>query len=429
MAQTLLDIFTLICIGLLGWGISKPERAYQFPFIMGFIFVSFLLPQAFVLVENPGAANPEALVKVLLVSCLCAICCLLGYQIAPNRKLLQTLNIQIDHDRLFNAAIILALMGHLFSFLIGRTVITISDLGTWSGAGTIYIFFFQVIYIAFTIFLTKFIDNPNFKNFLFTVFSGFPIIQVVMVGRRQPTMTLAIIVGLAFFLARRYVPPRWVFISLIFSTIFLIPVVGLMRDKFWILLFSGDWEAVSFGIQQSFSKLVEGDTLELRNAALLIDAADRTGYFGFGKGYWNSLVFQYVPGQIVGAGFKASLQFEQSNLNLEALYNYSIPSGTTPTAIGEVYTEFSYFGCLVFALMAYLFKHLWIGGVYFRSIPCQLLYVGLISPAMVGLTHATARFLQELVFHIVVVSLVTFFCRYQPKSRPKEYLDQSVMDI
>jgi hypothetical protein len=429
MAHTLLDIFTLICVGLLGWGISKPERAYQFPFIMGFIFVSFLLPQAFVLVDSPGAVSPEALIKVLVVSCLCAACCLVGYQIAPHRKLLQTLNIRIDHDRLFNAAIVLAVMGHLFSFLIGRTVITTTDSGTWSGAGTIYIFFFQVIYIAFTIFLIEFIDNPNFKNFLFTAFSGFPIIQVVMVGRRQPTMTLTIIVGLAFFLTRRYVPPRWVFVSLVFATVFLIPVVGLMREKFWILLFSGDWDGVSFGIQQSFSKLVEGDTLELRNAALLIDATDRAGHFGFGKGYWNSLVFQYVPGQILGTGFKASLQFEQANLNLEELYNYSIPSGTTPTAIGEVYTEFSYFGCLVFTLMAYLFKHLWIGAVYLRSIPCQLLYVGLISPAMVGLTHATARFLQEFVFQAIVVGLVTFFCRYQAKQKPQEYLDPSVIDI
>jgi hypothetical protein len=429
MANTLLDIFTLICIGLLGWGVSKPERAYQFPFIMGFIFVSFLLPQAFVLLDSPGEVRPDALIKVLVVSCLCAACCLIGYQIAPNRKLLQALNIRIDHDRLFNAAIILTVIGHLCGFLIGRTVITTTGAGTWTGVGTIYLFFFQVIYIAFTVFLTQFIDNPNFKNFLFTVLSGFPVIQVVMSGRRQPAMTFAIIVGLAFFLGRRYVPPRWVFVSLVFSTVFLIPVVGLMRDKFWTMLFSGDWEGVSFGIQQAFGNLVEGDTLELRNAALLIDAADRTGQFGFGRGYWNSLIFQYIPGQILGAGFKASLQFEQVNLRLEELYNYSIPSGTTPTAIADVYLEFSYFGCLVFALMAYLFKHLWIGAVYLRSIPCQLLYVGLISPAMVGLTHATARFLQELVFQVIVVSLVIFFCRYQPKSRPKEYLNQSMMDI
>jgi hypothetical protein len=413
-----LDIFILICLGLLGWGVTRSERAYQFPFIMGFIFVSFLVPQTFAILQDQSSLPSGALDRVFLYSCMCAAACWIGYQIQPRIKWVKALTFSIDSNRLQNAGILLGLMGYLFYFLIRNTTIQTTDAGTWTGVATIYYFLFQVIYIAFAIFLMQLLRKSNFINFIGTIITSIPLIETVIAGRRQPTMTVAIIIGLSFYIVKRTIPPRWFFILFIIGTLFLIPVVGALRGDFWITLFSGNWETLIEAILKSFSNLMSGEILELRNATLFMDAADRTNEFGLGKGYWDVLVFQYIPGQILGAGFKNSLQFNEQNFDLETLYGYAIHTGTTLTGIGDSYLEFSYFGCLVFASISYLFKHLWIAGVYYKSIPCQLLYVGSISPAMVGLTHGTGRFLQEFIFQLIFATLIAFFCQKEQEKTP-----------
>jgi hypothetical protein len=418
MTKLLLDIFMLICLGLLGWGVTRPERAYQYPFIMGFIFIAFLVPQAFAMLQNPGGLPPGALERTFLYSSMCAAACWAGYQIQPRLKWVKALTFSLDSQRLQNAGIILSSIGYLFYYLLRNTIIQTTDVGTWTGIGTIYIFFFQVIYIAFAIFLIRLLQEPNVINFIGTIITSIPLIEVVMIGRRQPTMTVAIIIGLSFYIGKRFIPPRWFFISLIISTLFLIPVVGDLRGEFWNILFSGDWNKLLEVISNSFIDLLDGDILELRNAAFLMDAADRTNDFGLGSGYWNTFVFQYVPGQIVGFDFKNSLMFANQNFNLYDLYGYEAHAGTTLTGIGDTYLDFSYFGCLVFALIAYLFKHLWLAAIYRNSVPCQLLYIGSISPVMLAVTHGTGRFLQEFIFQLIFASLITIFCR--KKTKPAE---------
>jgi hypothetical protein len=421
MAQLFLDIFILICLGLIFWGTTKPERIYQFPFIMGFIFFSFLLPQAIALVQNPAGVPADALTRVMLFSCMCAGCCWLGYQIQPNRKILNTITIRLDDKRLFWAGVVLTFIGHIFAFLLRNTIANTTSDGLWTGPATIYIFLFQVLYIALAIFLLQLLKKPTYGNLIFTIVSAIPLIQFILAGRRQSTMTFAVIVGLAFFMSRKVSPPRWFGIAFILSTTFLIPVVGQLRNEFWVLLFTGNWTELLAATQLSFGRLVEGEILELRNAALLMDAANLTNEFGFGKGYWDVVVFQYVPAQILGAGFKSALQFKEQNFDLETLYGYSIHVGTTVTGVGDTYLEFCYYGCLVFVLIAYLFKHLWIAGVYRQSMPCQILYAGLISPSMVSLTHGTGRFLQEFIFQLIFVLLIVMFCRQKPETNPSFY--------
>ena len=36
--------------------------------------------------------------------------------------------------------------------------------------------------------------------------------------------------------------------------------------------------------------------------------------------------------------------------------------------------------------------------------------MSLISPAMVAITHGTERFIQEFIFQIIVINLVSYYC-------------------
>ena len=420
MVEIYRNFLVIICAGLLIWGLIRIERIYQYPFFMGAIFMSFLVPQAYALVDNPGLLSQEALERVLLMSCLCAAACWIGYQGKPNLRWLTTLNVDIDTNKLLKASFVLMFIGYFFSIKINNmkdsNTIEVASNSNWTGVATIYFFFSQVTYIAFSIFLLEMLKKPSIQNIIFTLFAGWFPLQTVLAGRRQPTMTFLIIVGLCFCLIRRYIPPRWFIILAIFLMTILIPTLGAMRETFWENLFNGQWQVLFSTTQKAVETQKEGDILELRNAAFSIAAAARTNSYGLGAGWWDAIIFQFVPGQILGVGFKQSLQFNLGGGDIFTLYGYSFSNGTTVTGVGDSFVEFGYLGCLSFAVIGFLFKNLWISAYYQKSIFSSLLYMGLISPAMLGLTHGIGRFWQEFIFQIGVISLVIYYAKVRYKS-------------
>ncbi|MEH1963215.1 MAG: hypothetical protein V7L05_25875 [Nostoc sp.] len=415
MAEIYLYLFIGICIALIAWGLIRLERVYQYPFFMAAIFISFILPQAIALVNYSfsSVVSQAALERVLLYSCMCVAMCWVGYQSKPNSKLLAKLDIPLDEGKLFQAGIILLAIGHLCYFLLSKIDIQTAANGNWTGPATILYFFGSVIYLSLPILLLNVLKRPNFINLTLTIIAAYPILQAIILhGRRQPTMAFLITIGLSFFLVKRYIPPRWLFIIGIISAAYIIPVLGQLRGNFWTLVFSGDWQTLLSTSQHSLDSVTQGKILELRNAALMMDAATDLNKYGYGTGFWDAIIFQFVPGQIVGFDVKASLQFKLGTLrDLQDIYSYHIHNGTTPTGIGDSFVEFSYLGCLTFASIGYLFKTLWVSTIYRGSLVSTLLYIGLIDSAMVGITHGISRFLQEFIFKTGVLFLIVYFCR------------------
>jgi hypothetical protein len=413
MKEIYFYLFIGICIATLMWGMIRLERVYQYPFFMAAIFVSFILPQANSLVnEISSILSQSALEKVMLYTCLCTGMCWLGYQFyQPKEKWLSKLDFILDDRRLFQSGVILLSIGYACHFTLSKISIEKTVNGTWTGPATILLFFGGLIYTALPIFLVGALKRPSFINMTMVVVAAIPILQTIIIyGRRQPTMTFLLTIGMAFFLMKNYIPPRWFFIVCVVGAMFVIPLLGALRGDFWSLLFSGDWDKAVTTSQTHLDKLNKNDILELRNAALMIDGADIVNRYGYGTGFWDNIIFQYVPGQIVGQGLKRSLQFGTS-VNLNQIYGYRIPLGTTSTGIGDSYAEFGYFGCLIFGLMGRIFKTLWISIFYRKSMVSALLYIGLISPAMVGVTHGIGRFLQEFIFQTGVIYLVAQFSK------------------
>lgn len=413
MAIVYLYLFIVICIGIVLWSLIRLERAYQYPFIMGAIFISFIFPQAFSLYDNPGSVSPTALSRVFLMSCLCAAMCWVGYQLPPNKQWLKRLNVVVEDKKLLRMGIVLLAISSFFQILLWNTEIQIAANGNWTGVATIYLFFTRLSYIALAIFLMELIKRPSVQHFAFTSLAAVTPILAILNGRRQPIMTFLIIIGLAFWFVKRYIPPRIVFASLIILGLYFIPLFGHLRGDTWQLVAKGDVQELSSTSQESLETLMEGDVLELRNAALIMDASTRIGQYGYGTGYWDALVFQFVPGQIIGRELKNSLQFRWGARRgaLSYFYRYSIPNGTTPTGMGDAFREFDYFGCLFFALVGMLFRILWISANHFKSVPSMLLYIGLISPAMLTITHGTGYFVIEAAFQLIFVSITVWFSR------------------
>jgi len=419
MAELYLYLLVAICACLLSWGLIRPERVYQYPFFMGGIFVSFILPQAIALSNNPGPVSQQALERVLLMSCLCAAMCWLGYQLPPSHSFLKKLDISVDSKKLFRGGIVFVLIGYVSSFLISRLPEAAREDSTWSGIITIYAFFGSLIYPGFTILLLSSLQRPSLAKIIITACAAaLPLQTIILYGRREATATFILTIGLSLYYFRRYVPPRWLALTLIVIALVAIPLTGAYRG----IAKTGDWsQLLELRPGENLKVLVEkGKTLELRNAALLMDAAVQTGQYGYGTDYWNSLVFRFVPAQLIGRDLKNALQLKlsKSKQDLKDLYNYTAHTGTTTTGIGDSFVQFDYLGCLFFLILSYLFKSLWISAIYKNSTVSQIFYVSLVAPALLSVTHGTVRFFPDLLFRLIFIGAVIIYSRITPLKIP-----------
>lgn len=412
MKNIWLIFLVITCIMILVWGLVKKERILQYPFFMASIFFAFLVPQALALSLSPGSVPSHAVNRILLYSTLCLLMCWVGYKFPPKLKRISAIAFPMRLCRVMKLAWLFVVFGNACSLALNRITIQVTDTGTWTGPATILYFFSKASLVGGTILLLLALSY-HYKariNLAGCAFALYPtIVAIIYAGRRQPTATVCIILVLGVFFSRHISPPRWLVASIVISTAFLIPLLGALRGDFWQLLLSGNL-AIS-DIRVPFHTLLQGEILELRNAALIAEASNSTGQYGYGTGFWNSIVFQFVPGQWLGYGFKESLYIKVTNYSLLELFNYKPHTGTTITGVGDSFREFGYFGCFSFLLIAFLFKNLWIAAVHFRSLYSQILYIGLVSPALVGLTHGIGRFLQEALFQLTLVSLVAIFSR------------------
>ncbi|MDG2990410.1 hypothetical protein L3556_05605 [Candidatus Synechococcus calcipolaris G9] len=410
MFNIFLILLFLVCILLLAWGTYRRERSYEFPFFMGGIFLAFLLPQAFLLAVNPLQAPPAAVDRILLFSALCGAMCWVGYQWPIQKKYIRFLSIPLDEKRLFQVGFIYVALGYLFTYLLIRSDIQVAAIGAgWTGEATIYHFLSGIGLVGLPIILYFTCKRPSVVMITFSVIAALPTLaDILLAGRRQETFTLAIILGVSLFYWRRILPPRFLPSLLFLAMMVLIPLFAFARQGVFIALVTGDTAALNL---QNFQAYLSGGTLELRNAAIFADAAMAELQFGYGTTFWDQIVSQFVPGQIIGYQIKESLQFKLLSFDLLSRYNYVLPLGTTITGIGDTFLEFSYFGCAIFAFMAYFYKHLWYASLRPDGLVSQILYAGLIGPAVIGLTHGVGRFFQELLFQLIFVGFAVYYAQ------------------
>lgn len=412
MAEFYLYLLAAICFSLFGWGLIRLERIYQFPFFMGGIFISFILPQAIALVNNPSPVSQQALERVLFMSCLCAAMCWFGYQLPPNRNFIQKLDVAIDPKKLFRGGIIFVVIGYIASFLIFQLPEAVRENTQWTGIITIYVFFSGLIYPGFAIILLSTLRHPTPSKIILTICAAaIPLQTIILYGRREPTATFILTIGLSLYFIRRYVPPRWIAVSFVFLALFAIPLTASYRT----IAKTGDWNhLLQLRPVENLQSFVEqGEFLELRNAALLMDAAVQTRQYGYGTEYWNTIVFRFIPAQLVGKDLKKSLQIELAKYDLQSLYGYKIPTGLTITGIGDAFTQFDYLGCLFFLFLAYLFKNLWISAIYKDSLTSQVFYISLFAPAIISVTHGTVRFVPDFIFNFIFIGFIMMYSRRQ----------------
>jgi hypothetical protein len=399
---------TIVMLAPICW---RPATVYEYPRFMGIAFAVFILPQAYALVESEwGGVYLE---RTLLMCVLCLGACWVGYRRHAHAGLLRWLDVQVELTRFLTGGILLVgvawIFGRLFDDLPEELYST-----QLTGIGTVYLFFAGLVYPGFAICFYCALKQKSLIACATSVVAAIiPLKSLIFAGRREHGALFLITLGLCLYFIKGVRPPRIVTFVMITAAALLIPATGKYRAT------AGEdpMQAVrELNLAETFGEsLNEESVSELKNATAVIAATEATGSYEYGAGYWNSLVFRFVPAQFFGKDFKDSLMIggEQRDISsfVENALGGAFPIGTTPTGMGDSFNEFAYFGCLFFAATAYLFKTLWAAANRPNAAIAQILYIQSMTSGMRSVTHQTIDFLPGFLYSVIFIGLIAWFAR------------------
>ncbi len=406
-------ILAALLVATLAATVSKPERIYEYPFFMAATFAVFILPQAISLIRAPGVAQPDWIAHVLLMCCLCFGACWAGYRLPINRFWQHQLSRPLDPDRLFYGGLAFVAINFYFSALIAGMTEEETGGSRWTGKVTIYDFFGTLIYPGFAICLMTALRTGRLFPWLATLVAAIhPLETSLLAGRREMTVLLLMTLALALFYQRGIKPPRAGIVFVVLVAMVFIPATGSYRA----LSGDRDWEGVrNIDLVDNFKRFLNQESvLELRHAAVVMEATRQSGIYYYGEGYWDQMVFRFVPAQILGKEFKDSLMFlpsDELTQNELAKLNYIMPTGSTLTGMADSFQQFGWLGCVFFAGMGLLFKNFFSASVQPNATFAQLFYIQIGTSAMRAVTHQTLDFLPGLTYYAIFLGLLSFYAR------------------
>jgi hypothetical protein len=407
---TALSVLTLLLMARL---LQSPKRLFEFPYFIAFTFGTILLPQALSL-SLSNAVSDQQKSDLFCMCFLCILAAVLGYEIKPRRLALPAfLTRRPTENRIFWGALILLIIGSVFETLFFRlpegTVYN-------TGVATIYLFFVGFIAIGFGVSFYAALKYNERRFWLLAALASITsLVQIFVYGRREPTALFLMFIAASFFFVKHRSIPRFVLALSMFLALTIVPIVGEYRSA----AAEDPLHAYqSLDLSGSIKAYTEGQSHgEMMHALWVIADTKEMGDYGWGGGYWDEVIFSFVPAQIVGMDLKKSLFFGNrivENADIAQMYARGYANGTTFTAAGDAFHELGYFGAVVFAIMGYFFRGFWEIARCSDAIYVHVAYASAAVTAMKCLTHGTADFLPGLIYVFLPIALIQLRYKREP---------------
>jgi cytochrome b561 len=239
-----------------------------------------------------------------------------------------------------------------------------------------------------------------------------PLQAAIYSGRRENTVQFFLTLALTLYYQKKIRPPRLAIVFAVLFAMLAIPATGTYRA----IAAERNWSQVrQIDLVGNFENYLNSESiLELRNAAMVMEATQHSGSYDYGAGYWDQLVFRFVPAQLLGKGFKDSLMFQSSDERTQndlSNLGYAISGGSTITGMADSFQQFGWFGCVFFAALGLLFKTLFRATQQPNAVFAQLFYILIATSALRAVTHQTIDFLPGLVYYIIFLGLLFLYAR------------------
>ena len=341
------------------------------PFLFGCVCLGWLTPQMLTVSRN-NFEIADGLQIFALMSILCLVFVVAAFELGRREtpgfreSVLEKLSTSMDEATVSFIATALTAFVILLTIMLGNERALFERGELWTGRITIIYFFQNVKMLSFFLSLCLLLKQPK-KLYIGLVLAHIAIYfpNIFIYFRRRAFFECFYVIALAFFFVRNKTFSRVVVMSGVFVASVGVFAIGSLRDvaydrttNQYHIPSMTELEQIDF--RSSVPFLSDVPSSEVKSGSILVRAADSQSELSFGRQSWNRLVFQFVPAQIVGSGFKSSLFFD--NISPEILImneGYEIHLGSTNTGIAEAFMEFSYAGCLVFAFFSWLLGVAW----------------------------------------------------------------------
>jgi hypothetical protein len=378
---------------------------YTYPFLASAVFLGFVTIQLVGLTNNQNI--PEgAIDKTLVMTSLCVFMVYLGGKVGSRPY--RMLDWKINRKRLLISSAILSLGGAVFFFLISRLPEEVRLESLPSGIMVAYGFFAQMMTYGFAISALIYASTSSKPALAVLLFDlAMYADRIIVSARRGEMAVVLVILALAFWFRRGWVVPRSIVVGLMIVSVFFIYSTGDYREgakENGILQTIGN-----INFKDNISSILNNGGPELELAVYQIEAADRRLAFDFGAFYWNVLVFNYVPAQIVGADIKQSLTVETENSAL-AEFGYEGMTGSTTTGVVDTFRSFWYFGSLVFFLISYILSRIYAAALSGNFV-MQIFYLLLIVKGLHAITHNAGWFLTPWLHMLIFLIPALIYAR------------------
>lgn len=410
MTILLLIALTILCLGLIMWGLRETSRVIEYPFLAAVTFLVFIGIPCVPLVST-NVMPTYSVDRFLGMAILCLSMIWLGHVVPLGPGGMKQKFRWYSEDRLFVASFVLTLSGSVFYYKLNR--IYYSDASIEGGLPTLLFFFAVLMNYGFALAVLRYGISRQ-PRYLWVVSMGalFYFVRIVIHARRGTTGEFVFIVLCAAWFTRGWKLPRYAVILMLIAAPVWLFGIGQYRQ-----VMSGRngpevRKLSTIRLSESLSSVLEASSSEVTTAAHLMAAtAEKQGY-EYGFIHWNRLVYNFVPAQLVGRSVKNSLMLRLPDNGRYAyeLYGYKAPCGTTVTGLTDCFSSWWYLGCIKFFIIAHALRWMYLQGMR-GSLLWQVLYCYILVFAVQAITHQTQMFFSSLLQTVVVIYMVTVVCQ------------------
>ena len=398
MATFLLIVYILICILTLVFYFRRDYGAFQFPFLLACVNVTFVLPQL-IAIRASHSYEPGFLDLTLGSIVLCTLFANIGFHLGE--RAFRTNNQRtIFKQRTSVVALLFFFVGSVAYYL---------NRGVYRGGfveGEFVIINFFTGYVLYSLVLA-FIGRKNraIPSLLFWfIFIGVCLIyfdRIILSGRRSDTVRIVLIVS--FFIAYLSKSKRiYRFVKWLIPLFFVVGMIVNTRVSDYRINAFDDvsfWDNVnSLDFSGAKDRIMNSSEGEIYLCALAINHCEANDVYNYGASDWNRIIHDFVPSVIVGRKTKESLMIKNDS---DAFTSALTASGATLTGYYDAFASFGLLGFIKFLLIGLLMGYVW--HKKDSSDTSLMMYFCLLTSSLNIATHSTSFFTSGLLFFLIFV--------------------------
>jgi len=381
-------IFLLVtALPLVFWSFRSRARIFEFPTIVSLTTLGFLTPQIINCIVHDEIVDGEAYFVTMINGIFCMIAAPIAYiefkTPKPRRR-----PAQLDPNRIMQFGLILVGIGtaaHLaMDYLYYKKFMGLytseGQYGTkWVGLPVVFFFFYRLCYPGLMIFVFGMLCVPrrgwHWAGLAFALF--YPVLDVALIGRRESVILLCASFALPMYYVRRWSPRWWMVIVGGVLAALMIVILPSYRKYF---AYDADHSKLLRvdPVEAYFDQYKKSEVLnnELAYHIHTTGAIYKENGYGWGVDFYNAIIKEFVPAIIVGRARKNSLFAPGVDPEGAVARVYGLSHAgrfyLMEPGICDSFWEFSFFGFILWMLVAFLCKFLYDRAMRDRSMSFAL---------------------------------------------------------